>query len=200
MKLLIQILGLTVFICLFAGPLWAQQSPFDEGITVNLSADAKKNSFDEKLEKFEKGVTKGMEKAGKAIDVLVKDLDRIFREVKSTSTANSPVIISGNSTSAGTSAQSTSSGTSYKQGEVGSAAGKFWDSLVNLAKKFGNWAKAFWEQITGPGEDEAPISHGLNELNTKLQKWNMGRAWDNFTYTGGQMFGAIGRFFKNAFR
>jgi len=192
-------------LALLAASSWAEPSPFKENASVRLSIGQKGDSgeakFDAQLEAFEQSVTKGMKKAKKAIDVLVRDIDLILQDAAGKTKDTTTVINQQNpSAPGGWLSPSSNAGSSYTKGELGAAGKNFWTSLMNLFKKFGSWGKAFWEQITGPGEDESPIANGINKLKTEYHEWNLGRAWDNVIDKGGKLFGALGRFAKNLFK
>jgi len=204
------ILLTALILVIIANTGWAAD-PFGENIKIKIIAQEEKlgkaidglfDTSDKGVEKFEKSVSTGLDKAGKAIDTFAKDVERIFKDFKKTASSNEATVSSQVDEviqSVSTAAGRTERKTGYTKGEVGEAAKDFWGSLKNLASAFGKWAKAFWAQITGPGEDEAPVTNAINKVKTDFQRWRMGNAWEAFSSSTGEMFGAIGRFAKNLF-
>ena len=187
----------------FSFESWAQ-NPYSEDTQVRLSIQGNNpgQGFENGLDKFEQSVSRGMDKAGRALDLFAKDLNRLFK--------NMDREFSSNSTTQRTSDPSSSifrtvpdritRSVSYEKGDVSSAFKDFLGSIGNLFKALGRWGKAFWEEITGPSVDEAPITGTINKIKTDYQKWRLGSAWNKFTRDGGDFFKAVGRFAKNLFK
>lgn len=206
--LLAIILFLVGFGGVFAG---AVEQPFDEQLKIKAqklgsSIDKSLDRFinGESMDNFEKSVSTGMDKAGRAFDLLAKDIDRLIGKMKQDSGSSIPAgtagtIVEPSESFIFSAPDRSSRGTSYQKGDVGEAAKDFGGSILNLFKALGAWAKSFWKELTGPSKEEAPISATLNELKTTYYKWRLGNAWNKFTSTGGELFGAIGRFAKNLF-
>jgi predicted PurR-regulated permease PerM len=199
---------------LVANP-YADEAP----VRLNAVADQVQVDLDKGFAKlgttFEKAgqeLGTGLGKAGKALDKLTKDLDKILADLKKSSEpsiiisenpdATSPVItIPGSNPAVGTSVStSAAAAATQKTTEaVKAAAGDFWSSLKNLFTSVGRWAKSFWEQITGPSEEEAPIVNAVNKIKTKFNQGRMSASWDNFLSQTGQLVSSVGSFFKNLF-
>jgi len=184
------------------------QNSFSEGEKFNIkfSQQASKlgENIDQNLEKFEQSVSKGLDKAGRAIDLFVKDLNRLIKDMDAkASVAQGKLSDSYQESRTAvikTLPDRIARSTGYKKGDVSDAFKDFLESLGGLFKALGKWIKAFWDQITGPTEEENPLASTWNEMKTKYYRWSLGHAWKNFTSSSKDLGNAISRFVKNLFK
>lgn len=210
-NILVGVLHLTILV---AGSLMAQ-TPFTDQSSVIVSPNGVQNAsqLDPQLEKVEQSVSKGLVKAKKAMGVFTKELDllagkldqKIAKTMNSSNETPSPnesIAAIGNQ-AAGIldqfKAEQKALASQNVKEQVASSFKGFWDSLIKLFKALGSWGKSFWQSVTGPSADEAPITNTINGVKTDFQRWQLGNAWGNFTQSGKDLGGALGRFAKNLF-
>ena len=68
-----------------------------------------------------------------------------------------------------------------------------------MFKAIVQWGKAFWNKITGPTLEEAPITHTVNEVKSSLATHNVKSTAKDAGQAAIGFFSSIGNFFKSLF-
>ena len=175
--------------------------PFDSETTVKIAPSQSKTlslsgqtEFEKNLEQFERNITTGIKKVGTALD----------KNDVNTSGNGTISIVPGETSGIPTAqapqgAQSSGQSASTTGANVGATFKELLQKIGDMFKAIVQWGKAFWNKITGPTLEEAPITHTVNEVKSSLATHNVKSTAKDAGQAAIGFFSSIGNFFKSLF-